>query len=107
MFYDFFSDHACLVWILGHSFVHWGAERANVRPNDHQLGFPRSEASIRWIGVLGLLWSRVVPEVHRVSRWDRALDVLVLHAEGNDLGVRSSRHLIRDVNFSSHSDGLV
>lgn len=51
----FLSDHVCLVWILGHSFVHWGAKRADVRLNGHQLGFRRSEASIRCIGVPGLL----------------------------------------------------
>lgn len=89
----------CLVWIFGHSFVYWGARRADVRPNGRQLGISRHEASVRWIGIPGMLWSRVVPEVHRVSRWDRVPDVLVLHVGGNDLGIRSCRHLIRDVKF--------
>lgn len=30
---------------------------------------------------------------------DRPPGILVLHASGNDLGVRSSRHLIRGVKF--------
>ncbi|PIO38147.1 hypothetical protein AB205_0202550 [Aquarana catesbeiana] len=30
-----------LVWIMGHSFVFWGAQRVDVRPNGRQLGVPR------------------------------------------------------------------
>lgn len=40
-----------LVWILGYSYVFWGAKRADVRPNGRQLRIPRQEALVRWIGV--------------------------------------------------------
>lgn len=50
----------------------------DVWPNGCQLGISRSEVSIRWIGVPGLLWSTVVPEVPKVSHWDKAPDVLVI-----------------------------
>ncbi|XP_073481004.1 lactosylceramide 4-alpha-galactosyltransferase-like isoform X1 [Aquarana catesbeiana] len=40
------GDSVALVWILGHSFVFWGAKRANVRPNGRQLGIPRQEARV-------------------------------------------------------------
>lgn len=43
-----------LVWILGHSYVFWGAKRADVRPNGRQLRIPRQEALVRWIGVPGM-----------------------------------------------------
>lgn len=46
-----------------------------------------------------MLWSRVLPKVHIYARLDRALFVLVIHADGNDLGVRSMRHLLRDIKF--------
>ncbi|XP_040210271.1 U3 small nucleolar RNA-associated protein 25-like [Rana temporaria] len=78
-----------LVWIMGHSFVRRGAARADMRPNGRQLGVPRQEAMVRWLGFPGMLWSRVVPEVHKFARLDRPPDVLLIHAGGNDLGVRS------------------
>ncbi|PIO30058.1 hypothetical protein AB205_0079610 [Aquarana catesbeiana] len=86
-----------LVWILGHSYVFWGAKRADVRPNGRQLRIPRQEVLIRWIGVPGMQWNRVLGEVHRFSCLDRAPDVLLLHVGGNDMGARSMRDLIRDI----------
>lgn len=75
-----------LVWILGHSYVFWGARQADVRPNGRQLGISRQEACVRWLGVPGMLWSRMVPEVHCFALLDRPPNVLVLHVGGNDLG---------------------
>lgn len=95
----FVSGRRCLVWILGHSFVYWGARRAEVRPAARQLGLPWEAGSVRWIGVRGMMWNRVVPKVHRFARWERAPDIMVIHAWGNDLGVRRSRELIRDIRF--------
>lgn len=46
-----------------------------------------------------MLWNRVVAEFHRFARWDGAPDIMVIHAGGNDLGVRRSRELIRDIQF--------
>lgn len=46
-----------------------------------------------------MLWSQVVPEINRFARVDRAPDILIIHAGGNDLGIRSSRELIRDIRF--------
>ena len=98
--YIFLSDGTpALVWILGHSYVVWGARRADVRPDGRQLGFPREEACVRWLGVPGMLWGRMVPEVHRFARLDRPPDVLLLHVGGNDLGVRSMLDVTRDIKF--------
>ncbi|XP_044128318.1 uncharacterized protein LOC122936402 isoform X3 [Bufo gargarizans] len=88
-----------LVWILGHSYVFWGAIRADVRPNGRQLGLSSAVATVRWLGVRGMLWGGVLREVQRFSRLDRPPDVLVLHVGGNDLGRRPFRELVRDVKF--------
>ncbi|XP_040196902.1 retinol dehydrogenase 7-like isoform X2 [Rana temporaria] len=40
---DYYKQNGepCLVWIFGHSYVSWGARRAEVRPNgSQQMGFP-------------------------------------------------------------------
>ncbi|XP_040203635.1 uncharacterized protein LOC120935648 [Rana temporaria] len=88
-----------LVWILGHSYVVRGEKRAEARPSGRQLGISRQEARVRWLGVPGMLWSRVVPEVHKWARLDRPPEVLVIHAGGNDLGVRSMLEIARDIKF--------
>lgn len=87
----------CLIWVVGHSFVHWGGIRAGVRPAGRQLGLARTEAQVRWIGIRGLKWGRLLPEIHYYASLDRPPDILVVHAGGNDLGVRSSRELLRDL----------
>ncbi|XP_040184087.1 uncharacterized protein LOC120917109 [Rana temporaria] len=89
----------CLVWILGHNYVVLGAAHAGLNPDGLQLGFPREQVRIKWIGVPGMLWSRVLPEVNHYSRLDRPPDVLILHVGGNDLGIRASRELSRDIKF--------
>lgn len=52
-----------LVWIVGHSYVCWGARRGDACPDGRQLGFSRQDACIRWLGVPGMLWGRAVSEV--------------------------------------------
>lgn len=86
-----------LVWILGHSYVFWGAKRADMRPKGRQLGIPREDACVRWVGRPGMQWARVLPEIQHFARLDRPPDVLVLHVGGNDLGGRPSRELMKDV----------
>lgn len=98
-FLCFIGDSQCLVWILGHSYVFWGAERASVRPDGRQLGFSRSEVLVRWLGKRGLRWSGVLPEMSNFVRLDRPPDILVLHAGGNDLAKRPFRELVRDIKF--------
>ncbi|KAM3929169.1 uncharacterized protein RB166_006958 [Leptodactylus fuscus] len=84
---------------MGHSFVFWGALRAAVRPDGRQLGFSRDVATIRWLGLKGMVWSRFLPEFHKFARLDRAPDILLVHLGGNDLGVRPFRQLITDIKF--------
>ncbi|XP_040285880.1 uncharacterized protein LOC120999069 [Bufo bufo] len=68
---------AALVWILGHSYVFWGAIRADVRPSGRQLGVSPELATVRWLGVRGMLWGGVLREVHHFVRLDRPPNVLV------------------------------
>ncbi|XP_068119596.1 collagen alpha-1(II) chain-like [Hyperolius riggenbachi] len=86
-----------LVWIFGHSYVAWGARRAAVRPDGRQLGIPRATATVRWIGIPGMQWAKVLPELQRFVALDRAPEVLVLHVGGNDLASRTTRQIIQDI----------
>lgn len=40
-----------------------------------------------------------MPEVHCFACLDKPPDVMVLHIDGNDLGVRSMLEIIRDIKF--------
>ncbi|CAN2387673.1 hypothetical protein PRIEUP_LOCUS11992, partial [Pristimantis euphronides] len=84
-----------LVWILGHSYVYWGAQLADRRREGRQLGIGKEVARVRWIGVRGLRWGRI----HRFVQLDGRPDVLVLHAGGNDIGKRPCRELARDIKY--------
>ncbi|CAN2388375.1 hypothetical protein PRIEUP_LOCUS16321, partial [Pristimantis euphronides] len=86
-----------LVWILGHSYVYWGAQLADRRREGRQLGIGKEVARVRWIGVRGLRWGRILGEIHRFVQLDGRPDVLVLHAGGNDIGNRPCRELARDI----------
>lgn len=46
------------------------------------VGVPQSAANVRWIGVPGMLWSKVLPEVHHYARLDQPPGVLLLHVGG-------------------------
>ncbi|KAM4020119.1 uncharacterized protein ACNLHF_000667 isoform 6-T6 [Anomaloglossus baeobatrachus] len=74
-----------LVWILGNSFVASALEKVSLVPDGRQLGFPPSEATIRWLGFKDLTWDSVIPTVVRYSRTDQPPDILVIHAGGDDL----------------------
>lgn len=89
-----------LVWILGYSYVCWGARRGDARPDGRQLGISRREAYLRWLGVPGMKWERVMREVVRYATLSRPPDILVLHAGGNDLGVRPVRDLLADIKYN-------
>ncbi|XP_056389246.1 uncharacterized protein LOC130356936 [Hyla sarda] len=88
---------AGLVWIVGHSYVTRGAVRAGVRPAGRQLGLDGSVAQVRWLGKGGMRWSELLSRVQFFVQLDRSPDILVVHLGGNDLGVRRSRDLIRDI----------
>lgn len=45
----------------------------------------------------GLRWPRFLAEFQFYAGLDRSPDVLVIHVGGNDMGVRTSRELLRDI----------
>ncbi|XP_030050945.1 vomeronasal type-2 receptor 116-like [Microcaecilia unicolor] len=51
------------IWICGHSFVHWARRRAAVRPNGENLGFPRGQVAVTWLGLRGMRWAQLLPTV--------------------------------------------
>lgn len=86
-----------LIWIMGHSFAFWGERRAGIRPAGRQLGFSPQEAQVRWLGTRGMRWTQLLTQIHFYANLDRAPDVLLLHVGGNDLGVRTTRDILRDI----------
>ncbi|XP_044158603.1 uncharacterized protein LOC122944427 isoform X2 [Bufo gargarizans] len=72
-----------VVWLLGHSYIFWAAQRAECRPGGRSLGF--REVEVHWRGLRGLRWSQVLPEVVEIGRRSVGPVILVLHAGGNDL----------------------
>lgn len=101
----FFSNLApadldpCLVWILGNTVVTSALEKLSVAPDGRQLGFPRSQAIIRWLGTEGLTWDCVRPSAARYSLLDRPPDILVVHAGGDDVGTIPIRDLIEHIKY--------
>lgn len=85
------------MWITGHSYVYWEGLRAEVWPAGRQLGFSRTDVQVRWIGIRGLIWGRLLQELQFHIRLDRAPDILLLNAGGNNLWKRSTRELLRDI----------
>ncbi|CAN2390856.1 hypothetical protein PRIEUP_LOCUS893, partial [Pristimantis euphronides] len=88
-----------LVWILGHSYVYWGAQLADRRREGRQLGIGKEIARVRWIGVRGMRWGRILGEVQMFVSLDGKPDIIVLHAGGNDIGKRPCRELARDIKY--------
>ncbi|XP_075715854.1 olfactory receptor 5G9-like [Rhinoderma darwinii] len=74
---------ACLAWLVGHSNMYWGALRADVRPDGRQLGFNKSDMHVRWLGLWGMLWNRVLSEVQFYA--DKYLYKNMEMPDGNNL----------------------
>ncbi|CAN2390073.1 hypothetical protein PRIEUP_LOCUS109, partial [Pristimantis euphronides] len=68
-----------LVWIIGHSYVYWGAQLADRRWEGRQLGISREVAGVRWIGVRGMQWGRMFGEIQRFVNLDGKPNIIVLH----------------------------
>ncbi|XP_066444900.1 uncharacterized protein [Eleutherodactylus coqui] len=71
------------VWVVGHSYVYWAEKRARNRPIGVNLGL---NVPVRWLGIRGLQWPRLLQEVLKISSWKNDRVILVIHAGGNDLG---------------------
>ncbi|XP_040278588.1 uncharacterized protein LOC120999931 isoform X1 [Bufo bufo] len=71
------------VWLVGHSYIFWAAQRAECRPGGRMLGF--REVDVSWRGIRGLKWSQLLTEVVDIGFHSRGPVILVIHAGGNDL----------------------
>ncbi|KAM3936834.1 uncharacterized protein RB166_001414 [Leptodactylus fuscus] len=81
--------HICF---LGHSYVFWAAQRAEVRPGGKSLGF--REMEVKWRGIRGLKWCQVLPEAISIGQAAPPPVILVIHVGGNDLCVLRVAELI-------------
>ncbi|KAG8538912.1 hypothetical protein GDO81_021791 [Engystomops pustulosus] len=85
----------CVIWIFGHSFIHWAEKRAQLRLGGRFLGLDGNLVSVRWLGYRGLKWEAVRAKLRMaIERWG-APDVLLIHAGGNDIGSFPMRQLIK------------
>ncbi|XP_029442942.1 cGMP-specific 3',5'-cyclic phosphodiesterase-like [Rhinatrema bivittatum] len=82
------------VWVVGHSFIHWAANRAQRRPYGLNLELEERNWKIVWIGQRGMKWDNLLSLVEQ-----RALDlelpkIVLIHLGGNDVGTGSCKDLI-------------
>ncbi|XP_069812924.1 uncharacterized protein [Dendropsophus ebraccatus] len=81
-----------VVWLIGHSYIYWAAQRAAHRPGGRTLGF--RDLEVHWKGVKGLRWAEVLSQAIEVGRTVSSPVVLVIHAGGNDLCVLRLNELL-------------
>lgn len=85
LIFSFSDGRVPVVWLLGHSYIYWAAQRAEYRPGGRNLGFHNVDVS--WRGIRGLRWSQVLSAAVSISQSVRGPVILVIHAGGNDVGV--------------------
>ncbi|XP_004913873.2 uncharacterized protein LOC101732555 [Xenopus tropicalis] len=83
------------VLIAGHSCVSRAFQRATESGEGSQLGIPEEHMTISWLGEEGLLWKDLgkMLETKDISQ----LDLLIIHAGGNDLTTTKTVQLIIDI----------
>ncbi|XP_041444662.1 uncharacterized protein LOC121402213 isoform X2 [Xenopus laevis] len=87
----------CRAWLLGHSYIHWAAQRATFHQADGQLGFQQAQVQLRWVSRRGLKWEEIVPLVVQKAKEFGPPDIIVIHAGGNDVGQCPMKFLIKDI----------
>ncbi|XP_053575424.1 matrix metalloproteinase-21-like [Bombina bombina] len=85
------------LWLASHIFIYWARRAAAVKVDGLQLGFPKSRCEVKWFGVRGLRWDRLLPLVVDYCRQFQRPTVLLMHAGGNDLGFVPQRELVRHI----------
>nr|XP_033791559.1 translation initiation factor IF-2-like isoform X2 [Geotrypetes seraphini] len=83
-----------LVWIIGHSFVHWAGERSRLRPGGRHLGLGHLGVRVSWWGQRGMRWYQLLPFLAHLRDSPRRPDVLIIHLGGNDVDSLSARQLV-------------
>nr|XP_033816048.1 uncharacterized protein LOC117367477 isoform X2 [Geotrypetes seraphini] len=85
------------LWIVGHSFIHWAAERALIRPGGRHLGLGQQGLRVSWWGQRGMRWSQLLLLMERLRSRPRHPDILLIHLGGNDVDSCSGRDLINTI----------
>nr|XP_033797228.1 uncharacterized protein LOC117359128 [Geotrypetes seraphini] len=85
------------LWIVGHSYVHWAAERALIRPGGRHLGLGSQGLRVSWWGQRGMRWSQLLLLMERLRSRPRHPDILLIHLGGNDVDSCSGKDLINIV----------
>nr|XP_033771137.1 uncharacterized protein LOC117346024 [Geotrypetes seraphini] len=88
------SGHSYSLWIVGHSFTHWEAERAAIRPGGRHLGLSHQGLHVSWWGQRGMRWSQLLLLLERLRSRPRHPDLLLLHLGGNDVDACSGKDLV-------------
>nr|XP_033794721.1 uncharacterized protein LOC117357763 isoform X2 [Geotrypetes seraphini] len=88
------SDRSYSLWIVGHSYIHWAAERAAIRPGGRHLGLSHRGLHVSWWGQRGMRWSQLLTLLERLRSRPRHPDLLLLHLGGNDVDACSGKDLV-------------
>ncbi|KAI3365841.1 hypothetical protein L3Q82_000825 [Scortum barcoo] len=77
------------IWIIGSSYILKGKRAAN-QCYGKGLGL---NANVKWFGKGSMGWNGVLPCFYKELSKESPPDILVIHAGGNDLGLRSVKEL--------------
>nr|XP_033777443.1 uncharacterized protein LOC117348910 isoform X2 [Geotrypetes seraphini] len=91
------SGRSFSLWIVGHSFVHWAAERALIRPGGRHLGLGQRGLRVSWWGQRGMRWSQLLLLMERLRARPSHPDMLLIHLGGNDVDSCSGKDLINTI----------
>ena len=72
------------MWIIGDSYVYWAQKRAIKRQIANDLGL-KGVSKIRWKGIRGMSWDRLMIEVQYLSLHNSAPRVIIIHLGSNDI----------------------
>ncbi|XP_041434109.1 uncharacterized protein LOC121398827 [Xenopus laevis] len=80
----------CRIVIIGHSFVYWASRHAA----GQEWGLPEENMKTAWLGWRGMRWEQLKGRLVSTLRQCEFVDLLVIHAGGNDLTVGKTPALI-------------
>ncbi|XP_029472989.1 uncharacterized protein LOC115099458 [Rhinatrema bivittatum] len=82
------------VWVVGHSFIHWAANRAQHRPYGLNLELDERSWKIVWLSHRGMKWDNLLSLVEQSASQLELPKIVLIHLGGNDVGVGSCKDLI-------------
>ncbi|KAM4012897.1 uncharacterized protein ACNLHF_003130 [Anomaloglossus baeobatrachus] len=75
-----------VIWLVGHSFIHWAQRRAACRSYTENLSFQYELINVFWYGIRGLKFSNLLGTLKGMLLTHPYPDLIILHIGGNDLG---------------------